>query len=398
MTEAYLDAVDNVKDSIASFCKFISANDIGVTGGHQAGFYVSKEAARILFDCKLEKGTIEDKWFDLSWPNGVITRSRYVFYGQKTRDEGRITNFGRDFEYMQDDYLGSFIIISRRYDNSYVASILSTEEDINDFISQYNIPINSKSYLFINGDLERQINPAEKLKRLLLDVIKNYDNFPETTLMSKYARDCYNLAYHLTDKGISEEPDKTLMKWIETESNLFYLLEDKIYKPVYTSPFDTINDFTKTALEVLNRRKARAGKSLEHHLSSIFTSSKLKFEEQCITEDNKKPDFLFPGGEEYHNLIFPCDDLVMLGAKTTCKDRWRQVVTEADRIDKKYLFTLQPGISSNQLKEMNHVNLQLVVPSGNKKCFPEEYQSSILTLQDFIGYVHTKQDKYHYFR
>ena len=187
------------------------------------------------------------------------------------------------------------------------------------------------------------------------------------------------------------------MKWIETESNLFYLLEDKIYKPVYTSPFDTINDFTKTALEVLNRRKARAGKSLEHHLSSIFTSSKLKFEEQCITEDNKKPDFLFPGSEEYHNLIFPCD-LVMLGAKTTCKDRWRQVVTEADRIDKKYLFTLQPGISSNQLKEMNHVNLQLVVPSGNKKCFPEEYQSSILTLQDFIGYVHAKQDKYHYFR
>ena len=398
MTEAYLEAIDNVKGSIASFCKFISANDIGVTGGHQAGFYVSKNAAKVLFDCNLEKGTIEDKWFELSWPNGAVTRSRYVYYGQKTRDEGRITNFGKDFEYMQDDYLGSYIIISRGYDNSYVASILSTEEDINDFISQYNIPINSKSYLIINGDLGRHTNPAERLKKLLLDVIKNNDNFPETALMSKYARDCYNLAYHLTDKGISDNPDKTLMKWIETESNLFYLLEDKIYKPVYTSPFDSITDFTKAALEILNRRKARAGKSLEHHLSSIFTSSKLKFEEQCITEDNKKPDFLFPGSEEYHNLIFPCDDLVMLGAKTTCKDRWRQVVTEADRIEKKYLFTLQPGISSNQLKEMNHVNLQLVVPSGNKKCFPIEYQSSILTLQDFIGFVHTKQDKYHYFR
>ena len=396
MTESYFDAIKNVRESIASFCKFISANDLGVTGGHQAGFYVSKYAAKILFNCDCVKGTIEDRWIQIGWQNGVVTTSRYVYYGKGTRDEGRITNFGRNFEFMQDDYVGSYLIISKKTDNSFVASVLTSEEDIDEFILQYNIPVNAKSYV-IEGNEECHIDPVAKLKTLLFGVVSRFDSFPETSAMSQFAQDCYNTAYKLSDKSISSEPDKTLIKWIDTESTLFYLLEDKIYKPIYSSPFDSISDFTTAANEILNRRKSRAGKSLEHHLSKIFTSSKLKFEEQAVTEDNKKPDFLFPGGEEYHSLIFPADDLIMLGAKTTCKDRWRQVVTEADRIDTKFLFTLQPGISKNQLKEMTHENLQLVVPKDNKNCFPKEYQESLFSLQDFICFVHSKQDKYKYF-
>lgn len=56
-------------------------------------------------------------------------------------------------------------------------------------------------------------------------------------------------------------------------------------------------------------------------------------------------------------MLFPANKLVFLGAKTTCKDRWRQVLNEADRIETKYLFTLQQGISKNQLREMKHEHL-----------------------------------------
>ena len=45
--------------------------------------------------------------------------------------------------------------------------------------------------------------------------------------------------------------------------------------------------------------------------------------------------------------------------KSTCKDRWRQVLTEADRIEKKYLFTLEAAISNNQTDEMQAKNVQL---------------------------------------
>lgn len=56
----------------------------------------------------------------------------------------------------------------------------------------------------------------------------------------------------------------------------------------------------------------------------------------------------------------------MLGAKTTCKDRWCQVLNEADRIPNKHLFTLQRGVTRNQLQEMKDEHLTLVVPKDNK--------------------------------
>ena len=114
--------------------------------------------------------------------------------------------------------------------------------------------------------------------------------------------------------------------------------------------------------------------------------------EAYITEDNKKPDFLFPNAECYHNLLFPADDLVVLGAKTTCKDRWRQVLTEADRVDAKYLFTLQQGISKNQLREMHDSHLTLVVPHQYISSFPQDYQSEISDLSGFIRMVKEKQE------
>lgn len=166
----------------------------------------------------------------------------------------------------------------------------------------------------------------------------------------------------------------------------------KRFVSINSKPFGSIDAFVQMANEVLNRRKSRAGKSLEHHLADIFTKNELVFEEQAVTEDNKKPDFLFPNADCYHNLQFPADDLIVLGAKTTCKDRWRQVLTEADRVDVKFLFTLQQGISKNQLKEMHDSRLTLVVPHKYIDSFPKEYQAEISDLNGFIGMVRKKQE------
>lgn len=132
---------------------------------------------------------------------------------------------------------------------------------------------------------------------------------------------------------------------------------------------------------------------MEHHLADTFTHNNLIFEEQVITEENKKPDFVFPNGKCYRNITFPGDLLTVLGAKTTCKDRWRQVLNEADRVDDKYLFTLQQGISSNQLKEMQDYNLHLVVPHKYLTSFPKEYRDGISDLSTFIGMVKERQDR-----
>jgi len=102
------------------------------------------------------------------------------------------------------------------------------------------------------------------------------------------------------------------------------------------------------------------------------------------TEGNKKPDFIFPNAKAYHDQSFQSDKLIFLAAKTTCKDRWRQILNEADRIQNKFLFTLQQGISKNQLKEMNECGVRLVVPKSYLSSFPNEYQKKIINLKEFV--------------
>jgi type II restriction enzyme len=222
--------------------------------------------------------------------------------------------------------------------------------------------------------------------------VEHYDKFPETKQMALGARDCFNRAYNVSVKMLQSKPDDILLNWVDTEYQLFKFMEEKLYTDIKSKTFESVDAFVQSANEVLNRRKSRAGKSLEHHLADIFTHNKLIFEQQAPTENNKRPDFLFPNGECYHNLEFPTDDLVVLGAKTTCKDRWRQVLTEADRVDVKYLFTLQQGISKNQLKEMHDSRLKLVVPNKYISSFPKEYQSEISDLANFIAMVKEKQE------
>ena len=64
----------------------------------------------------------------------------------------------------------------------------------------------------------------------------------------------------------------------------------------------------------------------------------------------------------------------MLAAKTTCKDRWRQILNEAARIDVKHLLTVQEGVSSPQFREMKEEGVRLVVPKTlHKRANPAAY-------------------------
>ena len=83
----------------------------------------------------------------------------------------------------------------------------------------------------------------------------------------------------------------------------------------------------------------------------------------------------------------------MLGAKTTCKDRWRQVLDEAARIEHKHLITLEPGITEDQTKQMEERNLQLVVPRQIFVSYTALQQGWLMDVSDFIAYVKEKQKR-----
>ena len=81
----------------------------------------------------------------------------------------------------------------------------------------------------------------------------------------------------------------------------------------------------------------------------------------------------------------------MLGSKSTLKDRWRQVMSEAVRIRKKHLLTLEPGISENQTNEMQVKELQLVLPQKLHATFRTSQQAWLMNVGEFISLVRGRQ-------
>lgn len=389
MDEVLSLAIQSVTQSKGAFCRFLSANDTHATGGHQYGFLLPIAAYPIIFNQDKVKGENKDKTVKIRWQNDLETESRLTYYG-KAKNELRITRFGNDFPFFAEEHVGDLLIIAKHTDDDYEGYVLSTEDDIDTFMLHFNLSADRPSQII---DVTNKICESNNLQTAIDEVIKDLFDFPQTAEMGKMAQELFNKLHKINDEKVCESPDKILLNWYDTELSLFRSLEEKVYNPIYTKPFPDCQSLIEFSNKILNRRKSRAGKSLEHHLSAIFTAQKLIFEEQVVTENNKKPDFLFPNGVCYHNFEFPAEDLTILGAKTTCKDRWRQVINEADRVDERYLFTLQQGISKNQLKEMADENVKLVVPESHVDSYPKEYRESLNTLNGFIEIVKEKQER-----
>lgn len=81
----------------------------------------------------------------------------------------------------------------------------------------------------------------------------------------------------------------------------------------------------------------------------------------------------------------------MLGVKSTCKDRWRQVLAEADRIKHKHLLTLETSISANQTEEMQARKLQLVLPRALHGTYALQQQAWLMDISSFIALVRERQ-------
>lgn len=216
--------------------------------------------------------------------------------------------------------------------------------------------------------------------------------FPTTREFSLLARTS------LPDVTAPDDPDAALMAWIEREELLFRRLERHIVaerlRNGFMAPDDSadVDGFISFSLSVQNRRKSRVGQSLENHLEALFAACSLRYARGAETENRNKPDFLFPGAAEYHDPAFPAARLTMLASKSTLRDRWRQVLPEAQRIPDKHLFTLEPGISENQTRQMQVERLQLVIPRPLHETYRDSQRGWLMTLNDFVELAAARQE------
>ena len=372
------------------FCKFLSANDTGQTGGHQSGIYISKPAVPIIFDEPGEKGHNKEKWVKIKWQDDFSTESRFIYYGQGSRNEYRITNFGRGFSFLRPEYTGALFVFIKETSEDYLGYVLNSEDEINEFLETFGIGPAETNRLIEIHNTKPEVREKLEIEKFISDLEVE---FPTSETMSAAARGINEQVFHQSHLIVTN-PDKIILEWTDTEYRLFRYLEYARYMSQITGGFDNVDTFVSLANQVLNRRKSRAGKSLEHHLGAIFDGNGINYTAQAITEGNKKPDFIFPSQEAYHNPEFSTDKLISLAAKTTCKDRWRQVINEADRLrgKNKFLCTLQQGISSAQMDEMAAEKVILVVPKPYISSYPKDRQDRIWTLSKFVDYVKTVEN------
>ena len=323
-----------------------------------------------------------------------------------TRSEHRL--YFRDNEVIQKATEGDTLVSALRQDGTMLLLIISeASPDRSDILWLFGmsrapgrsfITIDTESvtpqsnalfhYVAENIGLEIEEEASDTWLELILD--RFGPRFPKT-------RELSGLALETLGQDISavETPDEALVRLIDREEELFRQLERHIVsaqlKDKAEAWADNVDEFMKFSLGVHNRRKSRAGHALENHLEWIFSENRVEHQRGAHTENRSKPDFLFPGSEKYQDLNWPDERLTMLGVKTTCKDRWRQVLNEAHRIPEKHLLTLQPGISEHQTTEMQQASLTLVLPRRLHETYSEAQTGYLMDVSEFLTLVHERQ-------
>jgi hypothetical protein len=375
---------------------------------HQHEFNGVKALKQLLGDERLTDCPTRFVWFG-DENEGLSDDSLVTWYDSRenhpTRSEYRL--YFRSNPIMELASEGDLLIVARRPAGEIMIIVVASDSTVeNQLLWLFGVPVQI-GIGFEYRDFEGQDTEVDFAARYILDelgidiedpeadkldaLLERFGGiFPRTAVFSEFARNS------VPEVMAQDDPDAALLAWMGQEEKLFrrmerHIVADRLNQGFADDEGADVDGFIKFSLSVQNRRKSRAGYAFEHHLIEVFNACGIRYDSQAVTENKSKPDFLFPGSVEYHNTEFPTERLTMLGVKSTCKDRWRQVLSEAARIQDKHLLTLEPGISENQTNEMMAHRLQLVLPRGLHETYRETQQPWLMDLDGFIGMVREQQ-------
>jgi hypothetical protein len=381
------------------YVKRLSGNDTLANKTHQAGPYIPRD---FLFDIFPHLNAPEkdnpDIWFNLYIDSHADHKQvRAVWYNNKlrggTRNETRLTGFGgMNSALLDPESTGALTVFAFSLNPQGVA------QDCHVWVCNHEVE---------EDIIEDRIGPVDPGKWLIWPPA--YSRQPSLFCPDTAPKNCRLLPHEIpahwlqkfpsgaeiTLKAVQLRPlrgdncDLRLIKRRDCEFEIFRSVEEAIELPFIQRGFHDIDSFIARAQTILQRRKARSGRSLELHTREVFIEEKLlenqDFSHQPESDPGKKPDFLFPSQAAYKDNNFPAERLRMLAVKTTCKDRWRQILNEAARIPVKHLLTLQEGVSVGQFNEMSEAGVKLIVPAPLIKSYSVDIQPHLQTLESFIG-------------
>ena len=195
-----------------------------------------------------------------------------------------------------------------------------------------------------------------------------------------------------------EEPDRVLQRWLELAEASYRIWEKDVFER-FLGPLrwdKKVGDLqlaervSEKWMSFRQSRVSRAGLVMECFLDSIFAAWNLRYDWGPRMSDGRRPDFLFPGKDEYENEEFPPQNLRLLGAKTSMKERWRQILAEGDRVASKHGITRDDAITPATFEQMQSMGFTVVMPESVVSSY-KHVPSNLVTLHSFLKEVRRLQ-------
>lgn len=405
-----------LRDSEEVFVKKLSNNDrdwARFANKHQAGAYIPlKELDGGFFPSLVAKvraapdaEEIREVEFPISWPQaGEDAKiARLVNYRSKG-EETHLTRLPKSLFATLSP--GSYLVIGRAFSggrSTYRAlTIDSVSDDAFLLVDALSLPADFQAIVAFPATeraraREQVLSFSERVIDALLRGELNlfaaeHATMPDTAALAAEARreylgrnklkaldpfeiDCPGDAV----REISREIELALFRKHQTKSNAIAL--------VRLVAGDTPNDVTPgillrrliegvaevdaLMLSASQQRRSRAGYSFEHHIEALLLAGAVPFEKQVVIEARKRPDFVLPSLRHLRRPVTPVGGGgggaagLILSAKTTLRERWKQVQREMGSGDL-FLATVDETIAGNAIQDMADMGITLVVPEALK--------------------------------
>lgn len=409
------------------FLKKLSRNDCvwadGPENGHQNGAYIPVEVQKSGFFPELEnvnkaRTHIFETTINIIWPDtGELSNSRLAHYSNK----GSEVHFTRVPKHLFSSLTPASFLLGGKLNSSLSGAkywfivVDSASEEAEILESILNLDADFHYGIYEAKQVKKvSSDETENLINLILDHIKkntlkqfiaSVSSLPSPQALAKEAQKIYLKKNGLTSLNpyeikapgdaimqISRDIEYILYKQAELKHRaaevINIVLSNK--NPVTA----VVKEFAKLDaifLSASQHRKSRAGLSFEQHIEQVLKDGKIKFQAQAVT-GGRRPDFILPDKEKLDSPSRKYEDALIISAKTTLRERWKQVTHEKFNCAL-FLATVDDRVSAEAIEDMNKKGIQLIVPESLKKSKKTYYsgKSNVITFREFFDDMKTKK-------
>lgn len=414
------------------FVKKLSRNDTSWAddpGKHQAGLYIPRPIREEGFFPSLHannpaKSHIYHAQCQVFWPQtGEISLSQMRHYSNK----GHETHFTRLPKSLFQQLTPASLLLSGRLSApisecdywivildsaTEEAELLETALDLEaDFHHGLFAPSKFDDASRLEHDETEKL--IDRLKSAIRDgtlaaVVQEYANIPPPAVIATAARNEWLQArgirefnpWRIANPGdaimeISRDIEFRLYRRYELRrrtSELVSLLMPS--SDLVTAIVKTFPEIDRVFLSASQQRKTRAGRSFEHHIAASLRAGGIKHVEQAVT-GGRRPDFVMPDLQTLKSKNRSYGEALILSAKTTLRERWKQVSSERLNCDV-FLATVDDRVTATSIREMAAAGIKLVVPETLKSNKEAHYkgEANVLSFREFFDDSIIKQRRF----